>query len=123
MPILEVSYQQLLKGVKHLNPSDLERFTKDILSIKAERRTDTLSENETDLLEKINQSLPTELRLRYKLLIAKKEAETLTNDEYHELLDITEQKEGLNVERIRYLIQLAVIRKTSLSDLVDQLGV
>ena len=122
MPILEVSYQQLLKGVKHLSPNDLERFTKDVLSIKAERRTDTLSENEADLLEKINQILPLQLRLRYKFLITKKEAEALTKEEYQELLDITEQKEHLNTERIRYLIQLAAIRKTSLPNLMNELG-
>lgn len=123
MPILEVSYQQLLKGVKHLSPSDLERFTKDVLSIQAERRTDSLSENEADLLDKINQSLPIELRLRYKVLITKKEAETLNQEEYQELLDITEQKEHLNTERIHHLIQLAAIKKISLSDLMNELGV
>lgn len=123
MPVLEVSYQQLLKGVEHLNSTDLEQFTKDILSIKAQRRSDTLSQNEADLLEKINQGVSIEKRERYTILRKRKDQEVLTSEEYEELLLITKEKEQLNVERIRHLIQLAEIRKTNLRDLMTELGI
>lgn len=123
MPVLEVSYQQLLKGVEHLNSTDFEQFAKDVLSIKAQRRSDVLPQNEADLLEKINTGISIEKRERYKVLRERKDQEVLTTEEYTELLAITKEKEQLNVERIRHLIQLAEIRKTNLKDLMTELGI
>jgi hypothetical protein len=44
------------------------------------------SQEEAELLEKINQDLPPDVQRRYDELTAKRRAETLTPEEYKELL-------------------------------------
>jgi hypothetical protein len=82
-----------------------------------------LPQAESELLLKINQEFPSELRKRYNELTAKRDAETLTPDEYDELLRLTDQIEMLQARRIEYLSELASIRKVSLPKLMDDLGI
>ena len=47
----------------------------------------------------------------------------MTAKEYEELLDMTDQVENLEAERVQYLGELAKLRKISLSDLMQQLNI
>jgi hypothetical protein len=86
-----------------------------------------LSENvpkeEAELLLKINRNAPPALQARYDELIAKRIDETLASDEYRELLQLTDQMEGFDVERLHALVELARLRKTSLDDLMNALAI
>jgi hypothetical protein len=77
---------------------------------------------ETDLLTKINHPLNPTLHQRLSILIQKRNAETLTDDEHQELIQLTQQVESLNVDRITHLSALAKLRKTTLSQLIKDLG-
>lgn len=68
-------------------------------------------------------TVPADLQQRFDELIAKREANTLTDDEYSELLRLIDQVEAVNVERIRYLAGLAKQRGVSLTDIMEQLGI
>jgi hypothetical protein len=59
----------------------------------------------------------------YDELMAKLEAEALTPDEHSQLLGLTEQIEKLQAGRIEYLVELARLRKTSLTALMENLGI
>jgi hypothetical protein len=77
---------------------------------------------ETDLLTKIYRPLNPVLHHKLSILIQKRDAETLTDDEHQELIQLTHQVEALNVERITHLSALAKLRKTTLSQLIKDLG-
>jgi DNA-binding Xre family transcriptional regulator len=63
------------------------------------------------------------IQKRYDELIAKRQAETLTSAEYQELLQMTEKIERLEVQRVEYIAELAKLRQTSLTELMDSLGI
>ncbi len=81
-----------------------------------------LSKDETQLLQQINQGVPTEVRDRYHLLDEKLHDDTITPDEHQELIDIINQIELADAERIFSVIQLAQLRNTTIHAIIDQLG-
>jgi hypothetical protein len=119
----ELSSEDLLKAAAQLSPRDLEEFVQRILALQAQRRAPSLAEAETELILKINQGAPSELQVRYDELVAKRRAETLTPDEHAELLRLTEQMEGLELQRVECLAALARLRQTSLTAVMDALGI
>lgn len=81
-----------------------------------------LSKEESELIQKINQSLAQFDWTRYRELIRKRQAETLTNQEHLELIAMTEQTEEANVNRLEALAELARIRKTTIPALMKTFG-
>lgn len=86
-------------------------------------KTPHLSETETRLLQTINEGLPPETWQHYNKLIEKRQAETLTPDEHKTLVELSDRIEELNARRIEHLAELARLRQTSLSALMQQLGI
>jgi hypothetical protein len=127
MPTLKIEAQlsknELLQAAEQLSSVELEQFVQEILALSAKRKAPSLSHNESDLLLKINQGVKGEIQQRYNLLVEKRQAETLTSEEYQELLDLTHKVEEHQVMRLKYLSQLARVRQISLSQLVEQLGI
>jgi hypothetical protein len=78
---------------------------------------------ESELLLKINQGIPPDLQRRYHELIARRRVESLSEDEYGELLRLTDQVEAIEVQRMEYLAELARLRKKSLTDVMKDLGI
>jgi phosphopantetheine adenylyltransferase len=83
----------------------------------------TIPRHESELLLQINQKLPYEIQTAYDNLIAKRQDETLSSDEYQELLDLTEKVEQFDAKRIEAMIELANLRQTSVSQLMNQLDI
>jgi hypothetical protein len=77
---------------------------------------------EANLIQKINQSLSQIEWLRYRELIAKRQAETLTPDEQVQLIALSDQIEEANVKRIEYVAELAQVRKTTIPAVMKELG-
>ncbi|MGI0014448.1 MAG: hypothetical protein ACREBU_13555 [Nitrososphaera sp.] len=69
-----------------------------------------MPKNEAELLQKINQGLPPEVRKRYAELNAKLHEETITLEEHQELLQLVDRIELADAERLQHLIELARIR-------------
>ena len=67
------------------------------------------------------QGIPPHLQERYDLLITKRRADTLTDDEYQELLELSDRIEAIDVKRLEYLSELAKLRQTSLTALIQEL--
>jgi len=61
---------------------------------------DAIGEKENKLLKKINTPFTKKKKLRFNLLIAKRDAESLTKDEYEELLVLTEAFEKHELRRL-----------------------
>lgn len=119
---MEVSLPVLLKGVEQLSTPELENFVAEVLSIQAKRRAPSLPKEEAVLLQKINQGLPVATQQRFDYLNERRRDETLTDEEHQELLALIEQIEESDVQRVKYLGQLAQLRNVSLAVLMKQLG-
>ncbi len=119
----QVSSDELLKAVGQLSPSDLERFVSDVIALQAQRKAPSVPYAEAELLLKINQGIPASIRDRYQALIAKRQSETLNAEEHGELLRLTDQVEQLEVQRVEYLAELARLRRTTLTSLMQTLGI
>ncbi|WP_410960261.1 hypothetical protein, partial [Salmonella sp. SAL4431] len=89
-----------------------------VLALRAHREASHLSSSETSLLLHINRALPNELQLRFHELVAKRQAETITSDELHELNQITDQIEQHDSERLAALDALARQRGVTLGRLM-----
>ncbi|MDJ0599567.1 MAG: STAS/SEC14 domain-containing protein [Crocosphaera sp.] len=127
MPTIKIQAQlskdDLLAAVQQLSSSELDGFLQDIIALKAQHQAPSLSTNETDLLLQINQGLSSDIQKRYQILIHKRNQETLTEQEYYELLQLTEAFENHQANRLESLAKLAQLRQISLTDLMTQLGI
>jgi hypothetical protein len=117
-----LSSDDLLKAIEQLDTHELARFVERLLDLKAQRSAPSLPPQETELLAKINRGLPSDLAERYQELVAKRRAETLTAQQHEELLSLSDQVEHLEAERVEALAELAILRGTSLTRLMVDLG-
>ena len=116
-------FDELLHNAGQLNLPELEQFVFRVIALQAQRRAPSLSKKETDLLMKINQGPPPEVRQRFRELNRKRKAETISPEEHQELLLLIEQIEQSDVERVKYLIELANLRGLSLTALMKELDI
>lgn len=127
MPTIQVeanvSPRELLRAVEQLSPPELESFVAEVLELRSRRTAPCLSPAEAELLRKINQGLPDELRSRFAALKARRQAEVLTPEEHAEMLGLTVQVERQEAERLQTLGDLAQLRKTTLPKLLAELGI
>lgn len=82
-----------------------------------------LSADESQLIEEINRGLTEDDWTRYHELIEKRRAEKLSDDERNELGATAERVESLNVRRMQCLAELARLRDTTMTTLMEQLGI
>ncbi len=78
---------------------------------------------EIDLLQAISQGVPLNVQQRYIELHANLLDETLSEEEHSELLSLVEIIEKADADRLKYLLELAQLRNTTLDALMDQLGI
>jgi hypothetical protein len=119
---VDLEFDEVIKGVERLEADELEEFLTRVLTIRAQRRSPSLPQEETELLKKINQGVPIEVRNRYDELHGKMLDETLTADEQQEFIGLTDQIKFADAERLKHLILLAQLRNTTVDSLMDQLG-
>ncbi|MFH1906264.1 MAG: hypothetical protein ABIL11_02605 [Chloroflexota bacterium] len=81
-----------------------------------------LSPVETELLQRINASLSAIEWERYRALLAKRDAETVSAEEQAELIALSDQIENANVRRMEVVAELARVRKTTVAELMATLG-
>jgi hypothetical protein len=118
-----MSVDELIAAANTLNEPDLDRVLHQIATLRARRKSPVLPEEESKLLLKINQPVPSDLRSDYQVLLEKREAETLTDDEYSCLIELSQQIESIGAERLEALATLAQLRQTSLLELMKTLGI
>jgi len=82
-----------------------------------------LSDEESFLLLKINEGLPEATQEKYSILNQKSVSKTLTNKEHQELLEIIPIVEQQQVERLKYIIQLANIWNMTVDEVMGKLEI
>ncbi|MEI7468348.1 MAG: STAS/SEC14 domain-containing protein [Chloroflexota bacterium] len=114
---------QLVKAIESMPLSDLDEFIAQALQIRARRIAPSFNKNETDLLFQIGQGLPPRIWRRYEALNQIKDNRNLSESEQSEMLDLSRQIEQYSFHRLQLMSQLANLRKVSLQNIADQLGV
>ncbi|RDB02961.1 hypothetical protein [Runella aurantiaca] len=117
------SVTTLFHEAERLDNRSLDAFIDDILSLRIRRETPDKQKEEAMLLKKINRSLPIEQIQRFRVLNQKRLEDDISEPEYAELLILLHKIEKLNVSRLKYLTSLARLRKVSVRELMNQLGI
>ena len=118
-----VSVDMLVKAAEQLSETELRQFTSQVLALNAKRTAPNVTQEEAELLLHINAHLPKDVQRRYDELIAKRDAETLGDEEHAELLRLMQHVEAFDVLRVEALSKLASRRGVTLSALMRQLEI
>ena len=118
-----VSAEELLKAAEKLSLAELERFVGKVIEMQAHRKAPHLSSEESILISRINEGLSLEMKSRLDSLTARRESETLTEEERRELIELTDHLEEIHAARVEALSELARLRGVRLTALMDQLGI
>ena len=117
-------------ATKGRSVSDLIRAGVDVVLKKGDsvllfesKRAPRLTEKESELLLAINRGLPADVAERYRTLMSRRREGALTPAERQELLNLTDEAERLQAERIKYVAELARLRDKSLGAVMDALGI
>ena len=102
--------------------SDLEQVMNKGYYLLAEKKAPHLSKRETELFMEINKGFEQEFQDRYDLLKEKLENETMNLLENEEFIGMTEIVEARNVTRLQSIVELAQLRKVTVPELMNQLG-
>ncbi len=127
MPTVQIKAQltirQLLNAVEQMPQEDLDRFVEQVVMLRADHRAPRLSPAESELLERINQGLAARDQQRFDELVTRREVADLTDEENADYLRLIGLAEALNVERIKALVELARARRSTLRDVMQDLGI
>ena len=120
---VDLGLDDILNGISELDTKELEKFMTKLGHLIARRKVPSFSEQESVLLMKINDAIPTTLQKRYGVLLSKNREETITPIEHQELRKIIDKIEIKNAERLEHLLELSRIRNVSLDEVMKQLHI
>lgn len=118
----KIPLSELLDSLKQLGVDELGEVAATAVRLRANQRGQVLSDQETVLLQQINKGLLPVEQVKMDSLIAKREAENLTEAELAELISLSNLVEEIHVERLAALIELAALRNISLESLKNSLN-
>lgn len=119
----EIDAQTFLSSVSQIPVNELEYFVRELNALITRRKESNKEYRDRALLSKINQAvLPKGQTERYVSLHLKLEAETISESEYQEFMDLVAQEELLRNERVKYMIELSQLRGVSLPQVMNSLG-
>ena len=112
---VEITTENLMSAVVNLPKSKFEKFVSDARKLKKREETLIAKLPKFDLSE--------EEKKVYKSLLRKFRLENLTKEEHKQLARLTDKLEGLNVERLKCLMEIANIRQKSLREVMKELNI
>lgn len=118
---IQTTKLELIKMIADVQSEQLLNTLVQLLKKDSKQVVPSLSEQESALLLKINEGLPTEIQARYNELSLKSVQKKLTNKEHQELLAIIPQVEAKTVERLKYLIELAQLWNMTVDAVMEKL--
>ena len=112
----------MLQDLAQLTARQLDAVMQRAAALRLQKRKRVLSSRESDLLRLINRGLSPEKSARLESLHQKLQDETIARHEQAQLLRLTDELERLGAERLQALTELAVIRKTTVPKLMNEMG-
>ncbi len=127
MPVVHVeanlTTSQLLKAVEQMPQEELSEFVNQVMILRAHQAVPRLSQEESELMVKINRGLDATAQRRYEELAAKREMEAPTAAENAEFLALAKRSEALDAERMKALAELAKLRNRTLGEVMQDLEI
>jgi hypothetical protein len=118
----KVTPMQVIDDLARLTARQLEMVIEHASVLRLQKRKTVMSTRESDLMRVINRGLSAEKNSRLEELQEKLRQETILPRESKELLRISDELEKLGAQRLKALIELALLRKTSVPKLMSELG-
>jgi hypothetical protein len=118
----KVTPTQVLADMARLTASQLQTVIECAAQLRLQKRKLVLPARESDLLRVINRGLSAAKTARLEQLQQKLREETIARREQQQMLQLTDELERLGVERLKALLELAAIRKTSVPKLMLEMG-
>jgi hypothetical protein len=112
---LEIVTDNLLSAVVSLPKNKFEKFVSDARKLKKREETLITKLPKFDLSE--------EEKGIYKSLLRKFRAENISKIEHKQLTNLTDKLEGLNVERLKCLMEIAEIRRKTLREVMKDFNI
>ncbi|MCA9999983.1 MAG: hypothetical protein KDE56_29675 [Anaerolineales bacterium] len=120
---IQLTSSQIWQAVQQLETADFESLFHDMVALRFKRLVPTVSQDEAALLQTIYDAhLDNNQHDRYEQLVAKLEAETITNAERAEFAGLHDQVEALNVVRLTAVSQLATLWEQPFDTVMEKLG-
>lgn len=95
-------------------------FFEKIVAFRMQKTPLTPEEKEAEILERIREKLPREMEERFHFLIAKRDLDDLSDEEYKELLSLTEKVEAHDLKRLRLMTELYELLSLELPQVVEK---
>ena len=114
--------QQVLGEMAGLSNAQLERLLPQVFALCASRGRHVMGEREAELLECVNRPVPSRLQNAFNRLVQERRAGRLTPAGARQLHELTDKLESFDARRLRCLVELAGLRKTTLEMLMRTLG-
>lgn len=119
----DLDSDDLIRAAEQLDTRELDELVRRMLLLRAGRFAPALSEQETAIVKRVNQAFAPEVMKRYQELIARREERTISSEELAELVRLSDSAEQLAADRATALVELSQIRRVSIDDLVNELGI
>ncbi len=116
----QLPFEQLIQTVEQLDASELEQLIAQAIRVQNKRKILSLPNDQSLLLQQITQCIPINLQKRYDFLIGKRQDNTLTDEEYQELINLGVHIEAIDVKRLENLTELATLRQMSLNSVIEE---
>ncbi len=123
MPSIQINNKFLTAELSGLSSTELDKIISQAIVLRAKKNAPSVSENEADLLLKINQGLSAGKQKRFEILAEKLHAETISELERQEFLRLTGQIEKMDAKRIKLIGDLAVVRNRTFDEVLRELGI
>jgi uncharacterized protein YjaZ len=120
---LEITTENILGAVVKLPENEFEKLFSNARKLRR-NKTESKAKREVRLIQKVNEAiLSDDERMRFDELVEKRRDENINENEQKELIALTEKSEGLNVRRLKYLVEIANIRNKSLREVMKELEI
>lgn len=120
----QVSLETLLNSLKQLNSSELAQVASQTALLRAQQNSSHLGEIESELMTKIQSTaVPLQTQRRLHDLDAKSQRSGLSKVEQQELMQLVDEVEQLNANRVSLLLELANLRGISLHQIMTDLQI
>lgn len=118
---LKIDFKSVLNAVAQLDTNSLHDFTNEVVKIFLGRMPEQ-QEKEWPLIYQIYTLVPPNVQSRYEELVPKLENSTITDEERQEFLLLNDKMEEYSADRLELLMDLATLRKVSVQEVMQQLG-
>jgi methionyl-tRNA formyltransferase len=118
----KLTTDDLLHALTQLEANEAEHLLRRWRQQLAQRNVPSVPQREAELLQFIAREKRAGFAERFAELQAKRRAFTLTPDEQDELIALSDEAEAFDVERLKALSELALLRQISVPKLMKQLG-